>query len=156
AGGADALPRSAPTAKTDNCFCSRLRGQLGHCGASPSRVRNSNRRPQARHSYSKRGMTYILSHDMPSVVAAVMPAPRAPIELREFAEPTLEAGSAPTCDVRRVRCDVRRRAKSAFVVSKSRGGRMRVRMLGLCWLLLGAAACTPPPEPSAATRPTIT
>mgnify|MGYP003694631063 CR=1 FL=1 len=32
---------------------------------------------------------------MSSIVAAVMPAPRVPVELREFAEPALEPGSGP-------------------------------------------------------------
>lgn len=45
-------------ANTDSSFCRSAPWQEGQLGACPSRVRNSKRLPQPRHSYSKRGITY--------------------------------------------------------------------------------------------------
>jgi D-arabinose 1-dehydrogenase-like Zn-dependent alcohol dehydrogenase len=92
-------------ANTDSSFCRSTPWQAGHDGDCPCRVRYSNCLPQPRHSYSKRGMMYSIapirrarirnpqSAMSLTILAAVMPAPHVPVEVREFAEPTLEPGS---------------------------------------------------------------
>jgi D-arabinose 1-dehydrogenase-like Zn-dependent alcohol dehydrogenase len=89
-------------ANTDISFCRSALWQAGQLGDWPSRVRYSNRLAQPRHSYSKSGMGYSNARNLQSeicdlrfmsVLAAVMPAPRVAVELREFPDPVLEPGS---------------------------------------------------------------
>jgi hypothetical protein len=51
-------PLPPDTAKTESSFCRSAPLHDGHVGDCPARVKYSKRRPQPRHSYSKRGMSY--------------------------------------------------------------------------------------------------